>query len=218
MTCLQSLNSRFALVFAVLLTMGLLATVQASATETPAGTHVLLKMENSVSSRTAQPNDYVYMRTASPISVNGQIVVPVGSYVQGVVSSVVRSGRGLSKGKAQLGIRLQSLTLPSGTVLKFAPKLESVDAGTTEQRVRGNEDSIKPGGTKGKDAEGVVIWAARGAAVGAMADRSVKGAGIGGGIGSAVGLATVLASRGNEVELRPGSSMDVVFDRPFTLD
>jgi len=218
MTRLQSLNSRFALVVAALLTIGLLATVNLSATEVPKGTHVLLRMENSVSTRTAKAGDYVYMRTASPISVNDQMIVPVGSYVQGIVSSAVRSARGLSKGKAELGIRLQSLTLPSGRVLKFAPKLESVDPGTTEQKVAGKEGSIKPGGTKGKDAEGVVIWAARGAAIGGIADRSVKGAGIGGGIGSAVGLATVLAGRGNEVELRPGSSMDVIFDRPLMLD
>src|ERR1035441_9531608 len=59
---------------------------------------------------------------------------------------------------------------------------------------------------------------AAGAAIGGMADRSWKGAGIGGGAGSAVGLATVLLTRGREVELRQGSTIDVVFDRPVTID
>jgi hypothetical protein len=44
------------------------------------------------------------------------------------------------------------------------------------------------------------------------------GAGIGAGAGAAVGLATVLLTRGREVELRQGTSLDVVFDRPVALE
>jgi hypothetical protein len=33
-----------------------------------------------------------------------------------------------------------------------------------------------------------------------------------------VGLATVLLTRGKEVELRQGSTLDVVFDRPVSLE
>ena len=51
-----------------------------------------------------------------------------------------------------------------------------------------------------------------------MADRSWTGAGIGGGVGSAVGLAAVLLTRGREVELRQGSTIDVIFDHPVTID
>jgi len=39
-----------------------------SAAEIPQGAHVLLRMVNSVSTRTAQPGDTVYMQTASPIA------------------------------------------------------------------------------------------------------------------------------------------------------
>ena len=41
---------------------------------------------------------------------------------------------------------------------------------------------------------------------------------IGAGAGTAVGLATVLLTRGREVELRQGSTIDVVFDRPIPVD
>jgi hypothetical protein len=58
----------------------------------------------------------------------------------------------------------------------------------------------------------------KGAALGAIVDRSWSGAGIGGGAGGAVGLATVLLTRGREVELRQGSTIDVVFERPVTVD
>jgi len=51
-----------------------------------------------------------------------------------------------------------------------------------------------------------------------LADQSVKGAGIGAGVGSAVGLATVLLTRGKEVELRQGTTLDVVFGRPVAIE
>src|ERR1700693_6057969 len=52
-----------------------------SAAEIPQGTHVLLRMVNSVSTRTAQAGDSVYMQTASPIAAGGQIIVPLNRYV-----------------------------------------------------------------------------------------------------------------------------------------
>ena len=68
------------------------------------------------------------------------------------------------------------------------------------------------------DAKRIAILAGSGASIGGIADRSWKGAGIGAGIGSGVGLATVLLSRGKEVDLRQGTTLDVVFDRPVALE
>ena len=70
---------------------------------------VLKDVGPDVSVRTAREGDYVYLRTAAPIAANGQIVVPEGSYVQGVVTQSVRSGR--VKGKAQLAISIDTMTL-----------------------------------------------------------------------------------------------------------
>jgi type IV secretion system protein VirB10 len=190
--------------------------VTGGATEISQGTHVLLRMENSINTGTAQEGDFVYLRTASPISAGGQIVVPVGSYVQGVVSQSKRSGR--VKGRAQLGIRLESLTLDNGKVYKFSPHLSSVDSEDNGQKVTGKESTVQAGSDVGKDAERIAILAGSGAAIGGLTDRSWKGAGIGSGAGAAVGLATVLLSRGKEVELRHGATLDVVFDRPVALE
>ena len=44
----------------------------AAASEIPGGAHLLLRMVNSVNTRTAQEGDYVYLRTASPIVINDQ--------------------------------------------------------------------------------------------------------------------------------------------------
>jgi hypothetical protein len=187
-----------------------------TAAEIPKDTHVLLKMVNSISTRTAQEGAQVYMRTASPISDGANIIVPVGSYVQGTVILAKRSGK--VAGRAQLAIRLEVLTLPGGRTLKFSPHLSSVDDGETTQKVVNSEGKIQQGSNVGKDAERIALLAGTGAGIGGVADRSWTGAGIGAGAGSAVGLATTLLTRGKEVELRQGSSLDVVFDRPLTID
>jgi hypothetical protein len=196
-------------------TLLLLSTlVSGAATEIPTGTHTLLRMVNSITTRTARPGDYVYMRTATPIVARGDIVVPADSYVQGVVTRSKRSGR--VSGRAELEIRIESLTLPNGKVIRIAPHLNSVDAGGTDQKVGENE--IKQGGSKGTDAAVIATTAGTGAMIGGIADRSWKGAGIGAGVGSGVGLATVLLTRGREVELSQGSTIDVVFDRAVPVE
>ena len=118
-----------------------------SAAEIPEGTHMLLRMVNSVSTRTAREGDRLYMRTASPILVNGQFVVPADSYAEGVVTHSVRSGR--VKGIAELGIRIESLTLTSGKTIRVTPRLQSVDSDGTTQKVGDKEHEIKQGATKG---------------------------------------------------------------------
>jgi hypothetical protein len=122
------------------------------------------------------------------------------------------------KGRAELSIRIESFTLPSGKTIRVSPHLSSVDSEGTEQKVGTKENEIQQGGTKGQDAEKVAVRGGEGAAIGGIADRSWTGAGIGAGAGGAVGLATVLLTRGREVDLRRGSTLDVVFDRAIPID
>jgi hypothetical protein len=190
--------------------------ILSAAAEIPAGTHVLLRSVNSISTRTAREGDYVYWKTATPIVVAGNVLVPIDSYVQGAVSHSRRSGR--VSGRAELGIRIESLTLPGGKVIRIAPQLKSVDAEGTDQKVEAKEGQIQQGASKGTDAARVATIAGAGAALGGLTDQSWKGAGIGAGAGSAVGLATVLLTRGREVELRQGSTVDVVFERAVPVD
>src|ERR1035438_5625077 len=109
-----------------LMTLALLLATTTSAADIPKGAHALLRLVNSVSTRTAREGDYVYLRTETPIVDGGAILVPVDSYVQGVVTQSRRSGR--VKGVAELGIRIETLTLPGGRVIRMAPSLASVDA------------------------------------------------------------------------------------------
>jgi hypothetical protein len=199
-----------------LTTVALLFTAALPAAEIPRGAHALLKMVNSISTRTAREGDYVYMRTATPIVAGGAVIVPVDSYVTGVVTASKRSGR--VTGRAELSIRIETLTLASGKVVSMTPTLSSVDSEGTDQKVVGKENEIKQGGSKDADVARVARIAGTGAAIGGIADRSWKGAGIGAGVGSGVGLATVLVTRGREVDLQKGTTIDVVFDRAVPMD
>jgi hypothetical protein len=109
------------------------------------------------------------------------------------------------------------MTFASGKVVQMSPHLASVDAESTGQKVD-HEGQIKQGGDKEQDAARIATIGGAGAAIGGLSDRSWKGAGIGAGAGGAVGLATVLLTRGHEVTLSQGATVDVVFDRAVPVD
>jgi len=108
--------------------------------------------------------------------------------------------------------------LPGGKSIRMTPALASVDSEGSDQKVVGKEGQVRQGTSHGADAVRIAETGGMGAAAGGMVDRSWTGAGIGGGVGSAVGLATVLLTRGREVELRQGATIDVIFDRPVPID
>ena len=193
----------------------LAAALAVSAAEIPQGAHCLLRMVNSISTRTASPGDYVYLRTATPIVANGQVLVPEGSYVQAVVSHSTRSGR--VKGRAELAIRIETMTLPSGKVIKVAPRVSSMDSEGTQQKVD-KEGRMQQGKDIDSDAARVAGLGAAGAAIGGWTDRSWSGAGVGGAVGAGAGLGVVMFTRGKEVELRQGTTVDVTFERAIPID
>jgi hypothetical protein len=199
-----------------LITSFLLLSQVIVAREIPKGAHALLRLVNSISTRTAREGDFVYFRTATPLVADGAILVPVDSYVQGVVTHSKRSGR--VKGSAELGIRIDNFTLPAGKVILMSPALTAVDSDGTDQRVVGKESHVQQGTSHGTDAVRIAGTSAAGAAIGGVSDNSWKGAGIGAGVGGAAGLATVLLTRGREVELRQGSTIDVIFERAVSVD
>src|SRR5579862_2023767 len=76
------------------------------------GTRIPLGLINTVTTKNAAEGDRVYLETVFPILANGRIVIPPGSYVAGTVTEVKRPGR--VKGRGELYLRFDSLTLPNG--------------------------------------------------------------------------------------------------------
>jgi len=181
----------------------------------PTDTAIPLALKNTVSSRTAFVGQAVYCETIYPITVGNRIVIPVGSYVKGAVTQVRRPGR--VKGKAQLGIRFESLTLPNGTTLPLRATLSSF-AGNGNQGFRREESTIEGESSKGEDAGKVATTATEGTIIGGMSSRSGKGAGIGALSGGVGALIWVLATRGKEILLTPGTNLELQLATPLTYE
>jgi type IV secretion system protein VirB10 len=187
--------------------------------EIAAGTHVLLSMINSVSTKQAAVGDRIYLETAFPVLSGDRIVIPQGSWVTGTITEVKRPGR--VKGRGSLQVRFDSLTLPNGVSRNFRSDLGAIDS-RDNQTLKREESKIGSAGDKkgdlgtviGSTAAGTVI----GSGVGAAAGNAGKGAGIGTGVGAAAGLVGVLLSRGPDATLTKGSTVEMVLDRPLTFD
>jgi hypothetical protein len=180
-----------------------------------AGTRIPLSMINSISTKHAADGDRIYLETVFPILVEGKIVIPPGSYVAGSVTEVKRAGK--VKGRGELYVRFDSLTLPNGVTRDFRSRVGALDGRATEDLDK-EEGKIKSEGTKGQDAMSVGTAAGAGAGIGSIATRSGMGAGIGAAAGAAAGLIGVLMTRGSEAVLAKGTTLDMVLDRPLTFD
>src|SRR5437016_5976353 len=179
----------------------------------PSGTRLAVVLENGISTRSAKAGDSLYFHTAFPVTLNNQIVVPVGSYLRGSLLESKRPGR--IKGKGEFRLRLESLILPNGYTVDLLAAPRSADTGGKE--TTDPEGKVSGSGGKGKDAGTVATTTVTGAGIGAIAGGG-KGAGIGAGIGGLIGLGAVLLTRGPEAELPRGSTMDIEIERDLTLD
>lgn len=184
----------------------------------PSGTRLPLVLHNSISTRGAQPGDPVYLETLFPIVIDGHVVIPAGSYVQGEIIQAKRPGK--VKGRGELEVKLNTMILPNGYTVDF--NAIPTGAGTGGNETVDPEGKVKGDSDKGSDAGGVITLTTMGAGVGsgigAVAGNAGRGAGIGAAAGAAVGLIGILLSRGPELELPRGSTMDVILDRPLYLD
>lgn len=170
-----------------------------------AGTTIPISLTTRVSTKTAKDGDGVYAKTVFPITIDNQIAIPEGSNLRGRVVEVKRPGR--VKGKAELTISFQTLVLPSGITVPIYTSLGAVPGVT-----RKGEAGVEGEGSKGEDAGKIGTTAAQGAIIGAVGGKG-KGAVIGGAGGAAVGAVGVLLTRGDDLVLEPGTTLEIVFDR-----
>jgi hypothetical protein len=173
----------------------------------PAGTVIPVTLTNRITTQHAKDGDGVYAKIAFPITINNKIVIPEGSHVRGRITEVRRPGR--VKGKPELTLNFQTLVLPSGITIPIYSSL----AGAGGAGERKGEATVQGDSSKGEDAKTVGTTTAEGALIGVVADRG-KGAVIGGVGGAAVGAAAVLLTRGKDLVLEPGTTLEIVLDRP----
>jgi Bacterial conjugation TrbI-like protein len=180
----------------------------------PAGTKIPLVLKHAISTKSVRPGDPVYLQTNFPVAQDNRILIPSGTYVQGVVDSVKRAGR--VSGRAELLMHFTTMIFPNGYTVTLPGSVEGVP-GEEHSAVKDKEGTIQADSEKGKDAATVAKTTGTGAAVGALAAGG-KGAGIGAGAGGVLGLATVLLSRGQDVRMEAGSTVEMELQRPLTLE
>ncbi|MBI4264490.1 MAG: hypothetical protein HY657_08950 [Acidobacteria bacterium] len=163
----------------------------------PAGTTLQLELRSAVASDSSRVEDTVRAGLRQAVSLDGTAVLPAGTELAGVVTSVERSGR--VRGRASLAYRFNSLTHDGERyAISTAPLSHQAEA------------------TKSEDATKIAVGAGAGAAVGALlgaGDGAAKGAAIGG----AAGTGAVLATRGEDVRLGPGARVTTRLTAPLTV-
>jgi type IV secretory pathway VirB10-like protein len=180
----------------------------------PSGTQIPLVLKQAISTRNAKAGDAVYAETNFPVTMNDRVIIPAGTYVQGRITEVRRAGH--VKGKAEILMHFTTLVFPTGYTTLLPGAVENVP-GADSTHMKGEEGKVVHDGSKAKDAGTIASTAGTGATIGALATQSAKGAGIGGLAGAAAGLGYALLTRGPDVMLPAGTSIQMVLQRPLEL-
>jgi type IV secretion system protein VirB10 len=181
----------------------------------PAGTQVLLQLKSPIDTKSARVGDGVYCQTSFPVTQDNVAVIPAGTYVKGQIAEVRRAGR--VKGRAEILFHFNTMIFPNGYTIDLPGSLGN-EPGAQNHTVADKEGTIKANGQKGKDAGTIAKTGATGAVIGTVASGSARGAGIGGLAGAAVGLGQVLFTRGQDVRIEQGTALEMVLQRPLTVD
>ena len=142
----------------------------------PAGTILLIRINEYLSSDRNQIGDHFTAVLENPIVVNGWVVARRGQVLVGQVKEVRKAGR--VKGTSQLGVEVTDMTVVDGRQVPILTELSKGSAGTSHE-----QDAATIGTTTGL-----------GALIGAAADWGT-GAAIGAGAGAAAGIGAVLPRR-----------------------
>jgi len=162
--------------------------------EVPSGTEMDVRLTNTLNSGTAQVEDRFEGTTLVDLNINGRTVIPAGSVMRGVVTSVDPATR--TNRTAKMTVSFDQVTV-NGRAYPIR--------GTVTQAIQG--EGIK--GEAGKIATGAGVGAVLGGILG-----GVKGAILGTVIG---GGGITAATEGKEVELPQGTVLRVRFDSPAQI-
>ncbi len=182
----------------------------------PAGTKLPISLTNAISTKSNQQGDPVYAQTTFPVVLNGRIVVPPGTYVQGRIMQIKPAPR--FKGRAEVMMHFTTLIYPSGYTVMLPGSIENAPA-VDKAKVKDKEGTIRADSDKGSKAATVAVPAAEGGALaGGLASGSRGGALAGAGLGAAVGVGIAMLSLGNEVRFMPGTTLEVVLQRDVAVN
>lgn len=179
----------------------------------PNGTHFLVGLNDELNSGKDKVNKKFEAKTLEPLESTNGNVIPPGAKIRGHISRIEPAG---TTGRARLWLTFDDIDTHHGRVpvvafVSSVPGEFSVKPGESKE---GEIEARTSNGTR--DLEAAAGGAAIGATAGAKATHTSKGAAAGAAMG---GLAGFLASSGfgQELDLRKGTKLDLVLDRPLYL-
>jgi hypothetical protein len=163
--------------------------------EVPVGTEFDVRLQNSLGSATSQVEDRFEATTVVDLrDEGGRVIVPAGSVMRGVVSSVTKATRTERTGK--MTVAFDRVTV-SG---RQYPIRGTVTQAIESEGIRGEKEKIGIGA-----GAGAIIGAILGGVKGAVAGILIGGGG------------TIAATEGKDVELPAGTVLRVRLDNGLTL-
>ncbi len=145
---------------------------------------------------------------------DNRVLIPAGTYVQGRISHIKQAGR--ISGRAEVLMHFTTLIYPSGYTVLLPGAVENAP-GVDKTKIKDDEGTIQAGGQTAEKVGTIAGTAATGTVIGA-ATHGGTGALIGAGVGGAVGTAIGLLTRGNEVKMDAGTTLEMVIQRDVPLD
>jgi hypothetical protein len=166
----------------------------AARTDIPVGTEFDVRLSNTLSSGTAAVEDRFEATTMVDVKEGDRVLVPAGSVMRGVVSSVSKAGRIDRKGS--LTLAFDRITVNG----KDHPLRATVTQALESEGVKGEAAKIGTGA-----GVGAIIGGILGGFKGALAGILIGGGG------------TIAATEGKDVELPVGTVLRVRLDSPLDL-
>ncbi|MFZ0911927.1 MAG: hypothetical protein WBQ76_14900 [Candidatus Korobacteraceae bacterium] len=164
----------------------------------PAGTHIVIRMGNGITSKTANPGDTFTGSLARPVAVGGVVAIPAGAGVIGRVANVKSPGK--FKGEGILSIALTAVNVGG------APVAIKTFTYTRVVKGKGKRTAVMAGGGTGA-----------GLLIGGLAGGG-KGALIGGLVGAGAGTAGAGLTGNKELEIPAESAVTFKLAHAITVD
>jgi BON domain len=163
----------------------------------PAGTALVVTMDQALSSKTSQAGSTFLATLAQPVTINGKSAIPKGSSATGTV--ITAKAKGKIKGEGQLAIALTSITVRDRNY--------SIQTATLDSTVKGK--GKRTAATTGGGAAG-------GALIGGLAGGG-KGAGIGALVGAGAGLVGGAFTGNKQIEIPAETTLTFTLSNAVTL-
>lgn len=194
------------------------ATPQKQTIVVPAGTRIALTLTNQVRGKSSKPGDTVRAVTAFPVTAGTQLAMPVGTYLEGVIDKIKKTGR---SGGPGLQMHFTRIVFANGYTVELN--------GATAEARAGHPGTLPPSASAPAPVDGVVAASALpGQQNSALTPPTLPHVGPSIGLLAGVGAAVVATAlvvavlvgrgHGNYVLFDVGWQFEMVLEAPVTLD